>query len=307
MSVLVIGSTNIDISVRVNRFPKVGETLLGSGISYKYGGKGANQACAVGKLGGDVTFLTCVGNDAYGHEIVSSLKSNGVDVSKVKFTNDYKTGTAIINVDDNGDNNIIVVQGANLACDVEYIKANEASFAACDYVLLQMEIPFDAIEEAIRLSAKYDKKVVLNPAPASNGLSKDVYKYITYMTPNETEIGIMAGCEGNTETLSDKLKALGVKNVCVTLGSKGAVLYKEDSSVIVSHAYKVNAVDTVAAGDCFNGAFIVGLDNGMNEKEAMQFANAASAIAVTKEGAQESIPTTQEVKLFLNNLQEENN
>ena len=300
MSVLVIGSTNIDISIRVNRFPKKGETLLGSDISYKYGGKGANQACALGKLGGDVTFLTCVGEDAHGHEIIDSLKACGVDVSKVKYTNMHQTGTAIINVDDNGDNTIIVVQGANLECDVEYIKENEEAFAKCDYVLLQMEIPLNAIEEAIRLAAKYGKKVILNPAPASDALDKEVYKYITYMTPNETEIGIMAKQTGETKDLSNKLKTMGVKNVLVTLGSKGAILYKEDGSEVTSDAYKVNALDTVAAGDCFNGAFVLGLDNGLSEKEAMQFANAASGIAVTRSGAQESIPTYDEVKEFIN-------
>lgn len=295
MSVLVIGSTNMDISVSVERFPKKGETLLGNEVNYKYGGKGANQACACGKLGADVTFLTCVGNDAHGHEIVEYLGSVGVDVSKVKYSNELSTGTAIINVDANGDNTIVVIQGANLACDVEYIRSHEECFKNCEYVLLQMEIPFDAIEEAIVLAAKYGKKVILNPAPASDRLNKDVYKYITYMTPNEVEVKVMSGSNGDLEEEAEELMKLGVENVLVTLGAEGARLYTKDQTVINVAACKVNAIDTVAAGDCFNGAFVTALDRGDSEEVAMKFANRASAIAVTRKGAQESIPTIEEM------------
>ncbi|MBE6113581.1 MAG: ribokinase [Erysipelotrichaceae bacterium] len=295
MSVLVIGSTNMDISVSVERFPAKGETLLGKEVSYKYGGKGANQACACGKLGAEVTFLTCVGNDAHGHEIVGYLGSVGVDVSKVKYSDELSTGTAVINVDANGDNTIVVIQGANLACDVEYIRSHEDCFKTCDYVLLQMEIPFDAIEEAIKLAAKYDKKVILNPAPASDTLSKDVYKYITYMTPNEVEVKVMASSNGELEENAKQLQTLGVENVLVTLGSQGAKLFTKERGEIYVPACKVNAIDTVAAGDCFNGAFVTALDRGDSEEEAMKFANQASAIAVTRKGAQESIPTIEEM------------
>jgi len=299
MSVLVIGSTNIDISVDVDRFPQKGETLIGKDIAYKYGGKGANQACALGKLGADVTFLTCVGDDAHGHEIVEYLTSVGVKTDKVKYTTAYPTGTATITVDANGDNIIIVIQGANKDCDVEYIRANEECFRTCDYVLLQMEIPFDAIEEAILLAAKYKKKVILNPAPASNALNKALYKHITYMTPNEVEIKVMAGVGENLEEHVRSLLDLGIENVLVTLGSEGACLFSDVTESIHVPAYKVEAVDTVAAGDCFNGAFVAALDRGENVREAMNFANRASAVAVTRKGAQESIPTKEELETII--------
>ena len=296
MSVLVIGSTNIDISVGVDRFPKKGETLIGKDLAYKYGGKGANQACALGKLGSDVTFLTCVGNDAHGHEIIDYLSSVGVKTDRVKYTSAYPTGTATITVDANGDNIIIVIQGANKACDVDYIRANEDCFRTCNYVLLQMEIPFDAIEEAILLAAKYNKRVVLNPAPASNALNKALYKHISYMTPNEIEIKVMAGTDEGLEANARQLLALGVENVLVTLGSEGACLFSGVAESIHVPAYKVQAVDTVTAGDCFNGAFVAALDRGEDVREAMKFANRASAVAVTRKGAQESIPTKEELE-----------
>lgn len=296
MSVLIVGSTNMDISATMDRFPAKGETLLGNDISYQYGGKGANQACALGKLGADATFLTCVGDDGYGHEMVDYLKRTGVNMDRVKYSSTHRTGTAIINVDGRGDNTIVVIQGANLDCDVEYIRANEECFRRCDYVLLQMEIPFDAIEEAILMAAKYGKKVILNPAPASDRLPRELYRYITYMTPNEVEVGIMAGSEGDPERNAEKLLELGVQNVLVTLGSKGAKLYSGEKESIYVPACKVDAVDTVAAGDCFNGAFAAALDRGDSEEEAMKFANRASAIAVTRRGAQESIPTKEEME-----------
>lgn len=296
MSVLIIGSTNIDISASMERFPVKGETLLGKEIGYRYGGKGANQACALGKLGADTTFLTCVGDDSHGHEMVAYLKSVGVNMDRVKYSPSRGTGTAIINVDDRGDNTIVVIQGANLDCDVAYIRANEDCFRSCDYVLLQMEIPFDAIEEAIRLAAKYEKKVILNPAPASNRINKDLYKFITYMTPNEVEVKVMSGKDGDLEESAAELMRLGVQNVLVTLGSEGATLFPAGAKRIHVPACKVDAVDTVAAGDCFNGAFVTALDRGDSEKEAMEFANRASAIAVTRRGAQESIPTKEELE-----------
>lgn len=296
MSVLVVGSTNMDISVSVPCFPAKGETLIGSGISYRYGGKGANQACTVGKLGGDVTFLTCVGDDGHGHEIIDYLTRMGVRTDKVKYSKEYSTGTAVINVDANGDNTIVVIQGANEACDVEYIRANESCFEACDYVLLQMEIPLDAIEEAIRLAARYGKNVILNPAPANERLDRSLYRLVTYMTPNEGELRIMSGTDKGLDENAGTLMQMGIKKVLVTLGENGARLYTNQSESICVPACKVDAVDTVAAGDCFNGAFVLALDRGDGEEEAMRFANRASAVAVTRRGAQESIPTQKELE-----------
>ncbi len=297
--ILVIGSANIDITATVNHFPSVGETILGNSLQYAYGGKGANQAMACGKLGGDVIFLACVGDDVNGHKLVDNLSKHNIDISHIKFSNDRPTGTALINIDKNGDNQIIVVQGANLDCDKKYIESKEELFKDAEYILLQFEIPFDAVEKAIELAAKYNKQVILNPAPASSNLNKDLYKYITYMTPNEKESMIMADTNKNDANENARvLKNMGVKNIIVTLGSKGSMLYKDKNNIININANKVKAIDTVAAGDCYNGAFVVALSKGMNEEEAMKYASLASAIAVTRKGAQESIPNEEEMSAF---------
>ncbi len=294
--ILVIGSANIDITTTVNHFPSVGETILGNTLQYAYGGKGANQAIACGKLGGNVIFLACVGDDINGHKLIDNLNKYNVDTSNVKFSKDKPTGTAIISIDKNGDNQIIVVQGANLDCDKQYIESKESLFKEAEYILLQLEIPFDAVEKAIELAAKYNKQVILNPAPASSKLNKDLYKYITYMTPNEKESMIMAESE-DEDVLSNakKLKKTGVENIIITLGSKGSMLYKDEQNIVYISANKVKAIDTVAAGDCYNGAFVTALSKGMTEQEAMEYASLASAIAVTRKGAQESIPNEDEL------------
>ncbi len=297
--ILVIGSSNIDITATVDHFPLIGETILGSSLSYAYGGKGANQAIACGKLSGDITFLSCVGFDNNGREIVEYLSKHNVNTSHIKFSKDKPTGSAIINVDKNGDNQIIVVQGANLDCDSEYIESKEFLFREADYILLQLEIPIKAVEKAIELSAKYNKQVILNPAPANSELNKELYKHITYMTPNEKECMVMAkGCNDDSIDNARKLRKMGVKNVIVTLGSKGSMLYKDEHNIINVCANKVKAIDTVAAGDCYNGAFVTALSKGMEEKEAMEYASLASAIAVTRKGAQESIPSQEEIDAY---------
>ncbi len=297
--ILVIGSANIDITATVDHFPCVGETILGNTLSYAYGGKGANQAVACGKLGGDVTFLASLGNDNYGIEIVEYLNKHNIDTSHIKFSKDRPTGTALINIDSNGDNQIIVIQGANLDCDKEYIESKEFLFKEAEYILLQLEIPLDAVEKAIELAAKYDKQVILNPAPANVNINKNLYKHITYMTPNEKESMLMSESENeNALDNAKKLKEMGIKNVIVTLGSRGSMLYKDENNIINIKANKVKAIDTVAAGDCYNGAFVTALSKGMSEEEAMKYASLASAIAVTRKGAQESIPNEEELSAF---------
>lgn len=301
MSVLVIGSTNIDITVQTEKLPLKGETVLGDSISFRFGGKGANQACACGKLGAKVTFLTAVGKDKYGKDIIEYLSTCNVDTSRVKYSDNNPTGTAVINVADDSSNSIVVVQGANLDCDCDYILQNEDCFKNCNYVLLQMEIPLAAIELSIKLAARYGKKVVLNPAPANPNIDKTLYKFITYITPNETEAEIMAYGIKKDDDLSkaaNKLLEDGVNNVVITLGSNGAKLYTNNRTTISVPAYNVKAIDTVAAGDCFNGAFVTALEQGKDEESSLKFSNMASAIAVTRHGAQESIPTLDEINFF---------
>jgi ribokinase len=293
-SVLVIGSSNVDLSATVTNLPKKGETLMGKSFSTSFGGKGANQAVACGKLGADVTFLSCVGNDDYGKNIIKYLSSVNVKTDLIKVSDNLPTGTALITIDDNGQNTIVVISGANAECDVEYLKANEEEFKKCEYVLLQMEIPLDAIEYAIECAHKYNKKIILNPAPADPNISVEALKKVDYLTPNETEVEIMAKTKGFKESC-DALLELGINNLIVTLGDKGAAIINKETNEIVE-GFKVEAIDTVGAGDCFNGAFVTALSKGKNEAEAIKFANKASSIAVTRKGAQEAIPTIEEME-----------
>ncbi|NLP22156.1 MAG: ribokinase [Erysipelotrichaceae bacterium] len=293
-SVLVIGSSNVDLSATVTNLPKKGETLMGKSFSTSFGGKGANQAVACGKLGADVTFLSCVGNDDYGKNIIKYLSSVNVKTDLIKVSDNCPTGTALITIDDDGQNTIVVISGANAECDVEYLKANEEEFKKCEYVLLQMEIPLDAIEYAIECAHKYNKKIILNPAPADPNISVEALKKVDYLTPNETEVEIMAKTKGFKESC-DALLELGINNLIVTLGDKGAAIINKETNEIVE-GFKVEAIDTVGAGDCFNGAFVTALSKGKNEAEAIKFANKASSIAVTRKGAQEAIPTIEEME-----------
>ena len=296
--ILIVGSLNMDIVIRVKDIPKVGETLMGDTPQYIPGGKGANQACAAGRLGGRVAMLGAVGRDAMGRELIENLKSAGVDTSYIKEVEDISTGTAMIYVNDEGNNCIVVVQGANAKCDVEYINKNEELFCNCDIIVLQMEIPYDAIFRAINLAKRHGKFVILNPAPAPNGIPGEVIKQIDYFTPNETELSRISNMDvDNMESLKDaanSMLAKGAKAILVTIGENGALLVKGDACTNIP-GVKVTPVDTTAAGDTFNGAFAVALSEGKDETEAIKFANYAAAISVTKKGAQTSIPTRNDV------------
>lgn len=297
--ILVIGSLNMDMITEMRELPVKGETILGDKLSYVPGGKGANQACAVGSLGNNVTMLGCVGNDEFGKIQKNILSEKGVEISRLKESGDENTGIAIIYVDVKGDNSIVVIQGANKECDVAYLKENDESFKKCDFVLLQMEIPHDAIYYAINRAKELGKTVILNPAPAPEGIPEEILKKIDYITPNETELYRLAGGEGENindiEMAAQRLLDKGVKNVIVTLGKRGALLVNEEKKQLYP-AEVVEAVDTTAAGDCFNGAFVVGLAEG-KEEEAISFANLASSITVTRKGALNSIPTRDEVNI----------
>jgi ribokinase len=296
--ILIIGSLNMDMVVRMKDMPLVGETVLGNDLNYIPGGKGANQACASGKLGGEVTMLGCVGDDNFGSILIDNLTNHGVDTTYIKRSKEQPTGTAVIYVNNEGNNSIVVIQGANKCCDIEYLKKNDFLFEKCDYVMLQMEIPYDAVFYAIKRAKELGKTVILNPAPAPDKLPDDIWDKIDYLTPNETELMKLSGCQGISidavNKSTDILMKRGVKNVLVTLGERGAMLATIDEKTLFP-ARKVTPVDTTAAGDCFNGAFTVGLAESMSESEAIAFANLASSIAVTRKGAQSSLPNRTEI------------
>lgn len=296
--ILVVGSLNMDMSISLDIIPTVGETVLGKGMSYRNGGKGANQACAAGRLGGNVRMLGCLGRDEFGDKQIQSLEQAGVDTSCLKRSEKQPTGTAVIYVNSRGDNNIVVVPGANEECNPAYLETQNALFRWCSLVILQMEIPYEAVLYAARKAKEEGKTVILNPAPAPNELPEELCHLIDYLTPNETELMKLSGvtdCDINSMKRGARLLLdKGVGCIIVTLGDKGALLVRKGEEYLYP-ARKVETVDTTAAGDCFNGAFAVALSEGKTEREALEFANMASSVAVTRKGAQESLPTREEL------------
>lgn len=296
--ILIVGSLNMDIVLEMKCMPKKGETILGESLTYSPGGKGANQAFAAGMLGGNAMMLGCVGRDSMGDQLRENMQKSGTDISGIAQVENKPTGVAAIYVDENGDNSIVVISGANSICDAAYLKQNDDLFKQSDYVLFQMEIPAEAVYYGIRRAKELGKTVILNPAPAPDGLPADILQKIDYLTPNETETLKLSGLTEMSEesllTGAEELLKKGVKNVIVTMGDKGALLVNDEGKNLYP-TRKVKAVDTTAAGDCFNAAFAVGLSEGMSHEEAIRFANTASSISVTRKGAQGSIPSRKEV------------
>lgn len=298
--ILIIGSLNMDMVIEMKAMPKVGETVLGDTLTYVPGGKGANQTYAAGKIGGNVAMLGCVGCDSIGETLIQNLAASGADASAIRRVEGEPTGTAVIYVNEDGDNSIVVVSGANAACDIAYLKEYDHLITEADYVVLQMEIPYETVFYAIRRASELGKTVILNPAPAPlpEQIPEDIWGKIDYFTPNETELLKLTGQDilsmENVKKGAEGLIQQGVKHVLVTLGDKG-VFFHDSMNTEVFPARKVEAVDTTAAGDCFSGAFVTGLAEGKNVAEAVAMANLASSLAVTRKGAQSSIPTRQEL------------
>lgn len=296
----------MDMVIEMKHMPLVGETVLGSSLTYVPGGKGANQAYAAGKFGGTAFMLGCVGEDSFGDVLINNIKMGGVDCSNILKAEHKATGIAVIYVNEEGDNSIVVTSGANEACDKEYLKEHEVLFKECDYVMFQMEIPKEAVYYGIKIAKELGKTVILNPAPAPDFIPDDVLDKIDYLTPNETELLKLANKTDNAQQSIENIEAAasillekGVKNLLVTLGEKGAYFFNKTEKYLCP-ARKVEAIDTTAAGDCFNAAFVTALSKGKKEKEAIIFANMASSLAVMKKGAQSSIPELAEIEQLLN-------
>lgn len=296
--ILNIGSLNMDMVIGMQYMPLEGETVLGDSLTYIPGGKGANQACAAAKLGGDVVMLGCVGADSMGEALLGSLRECGADISHIRIVKEAPTGTAVIYVNARGDNSIVVVGGANHFCSAAYLQEHDFLFREAEYIMLQMEIPYDAVFYAIRRAAELKKTVILNPAPAPDGLPEEIWEKIDYITPNETELLKLSGQKEMSEEAvhkgAERLLDRGVRHVLVTLGDKG-VFYKDRQEEWFCPTRTVRAVDTTAAGDCFNGAFVTAIAEGHSVRQAAEFANTAASIAVTRKGAQKSIPLRSEV------------
>ena len=296
--ILVIGSLNIDMVMRVDHMPTAGETILCDGMKLVAGGKGANQACAAGRLGTDVTMLGAIGNDSHGEMQRDSLQRSGVDVSGLITKESVSTGTAFITVNKEGNNSIVVVQGANAQFTPEDIEAHRDLLEECEIVILQLEIPLDTVLYAVKLARTLGKTVILDPAPVPEHFPKELYQYVDIIKPNESELSRLTGiadAQNHLEEAVQIVKDHGVRNVLVTLGGDGVYLDTENEPPVHIPAKKVEVVDTTAAGDSFTAALAAMLLEGKTLKEAAEFANQVSAIVVTREGAQDSIPTLQEV------------
>ncbi|WP_274361317.1 ribokinase [Paenibacillus thermotolerans] len=301
MSILVIGSFMMDLVVRTDRAPAAGETLIGESFGRFPGGKGANQAVAAARLGGEVTMAGKVGNDLFGDEFFAVLAENGVGTKHILRDDAASTGVGSIVVEKSGQNRIIVVPGANLNFTQEETDELEDVIRQADLLMMQLEMDMSVVERAAAIAAKHRVPVILNPAPAA-ALSDQLLGNVTYLTPNETELALLSGMK--VESIDDaKLAALslldrGVHNVVVTLAEKGALLCTPNGFQHVE-GFPVEPVDTVAAGDSFNGALAVQLVNGVTLAEAVRFANAVGALTVTKQGAIPSLPRLEEVNSFM--------
>lgn len=298
--ILVIGSSNTDMTVKVKRLPLPGETVLGTSFTMGAGGKGANQAVAVKRLGGEVQFICKVGNDIFGDNSVRHYAGEGLDTDKILRSN-LPSGVALIPVDDQAENSIVVASGANMDFSPADIAACRAEIEACDILLMQLEIPVPAVLEAARIAHAAGKYVILNPAPAAD-LPEELFGLLSLFIPNETELSRFSGRdvrdEASAEQAARALQAKGVKDLIVTLGSKGSLVVPQGAPAVRVEAVRVEAVDTTGAGDTFCGALCVALSEGKTLAEAARFAACAAALQVIRLGAQESIPTRAEMDRF---------
>lgn len=292
--IAVVGSNNVDLVVVVDHFTKPGETQKCLEFERFAGGKGANQAVACKKLGAEVTFLTCIGNDGNGQFSFEKLSKIGIEKFAIKT--DLPNGFALIEITKNGENRIIIYPGSNGLLTKDLVHKNEQELLKAEMVLLQNEIPFEATLETAKLFKKHGKLVIFDPAPAQN-IDQEIFKYVDIITPNESEIFALTKIE-QVDIAMDKLLKAGCKNVLLKMGEKGS-FFKGELGQIRTKAFKVKPVDTTAAGDIFNAGFGAEFERTKDLQKALAFASAAAAISVTRKGAQSSIPTQDEVTEFL--------
>lgn len=293
MKLAVVGSINVDMTVTAERIPLKGETLMGDSISYIPGGKGANQAVAMAKLGAEVEMFGCVGDDSHGQKIIDNLKNVGVKTDHIQVLSDVPTGIAMITVGDN-DNTIIVIPGANGKVDKAYVDGIKDTLATYDMVVLQHEIPLETVHYIVEICAERKVPVVLNPAPAAE-VPMDIIEKVTYVTPNEHEAVLIFGNEMSTEEMLKKYP----EKLVITQGSRGVSTCLKSGEVLTIPARPAKVVDTTGAGDTLNGAFSVQISKGADMKTALTYANTAASLSTEKFGAQSGMPTEEEVEKAL--------
>ncbi|MCG9649163.1 ribokinase [Vibrio brasiliensis] len=298
---VVLGSVNADHVLQVPFFPRPGETLHGRNYQVIPGGKGANQAVAAARLNADTGFIACVGDDAFGINIRENFKMDNINIAGVKMEPNCPTGIAMIQVSDSGENSICISAEANARLTAEAIEPDLERIRAAKYLLMQLETPMSGIEKASRVAKEARTNVILNPAPARE-LSDELLACVDVITPNETEAEVLTGItvidDDSAQEAANVLHRKGIEIVMITLGARGVWLSENGRGELIT-GFKVDATDTTAAGDTFNGALVTGLLEDLPLKSAIKFAHAAAAISVTRFGAQTSIPTRAEVDTFL--------
>ncbi len=298
---IVLGSVNVDHILNVPKFPKPGETLSGSNYKISFGGKGANQAVAAGRLGANIQFIAAVGNDELGNKIKQQLNNDNINTCSVACIDGQNTGVALILVNAQGENQIAIHAGANAQVTTEYLLKYKEDIISADAILMQLETPLPTIEQAAKLAKQHQTQVILNPAPAQT-LSDDLLKHIDIITPNETEAEYLTGIKVLTEQDAEQAAMIlhnkGIETVIITLGSKGAWVSSVQQGTIIA-GFKVKAIDTIGAGDTFNGMLVTALLEGKTLEQAVIYAHAAGALSVTKPGAQTAVPFRNEVEEFL--------
>jgi ribokinase len=297
--IVVIGSANTDLVVKAARLPAPGETVLGGEYHLSLGGKGANQAVAAARLGARVTLVARLGRDAFGRQAFAAYQAEGIDLGNLVWDESAPSGIALIMVDQAGENMICVAPGANARLSPGDVLAAEPAIRGADCVLLQLEIPLETVQTAVDLAVSHHVRVILNPAPAAP-LPRQLLEQVDVLTPNQREAAALAGGDAPLDAgeLIGRLKdRYRLKNLVMTLGKEGAMLYAEKPELIPP--YPVTPLDTVGAGDAFNGALGVALARGDPLPQAVQFANAAAALSTTRLGAQAGMPTAKAVKAFM--------
>ncbi|MFE8101112.1 ribokinase [Brenneria goodwinii] len=298
---VVLGSINADHILNLEQFPRPGETVIGKQYRVAFGGKGANQAVAAGRSGADIAFIACVGDDDIGARIRQQLSEDRIDVSAVEAVPGQTTGVALIFVNGEAENMIAINAGANAAVTPDYLRRHQQLIIDASALLVQLESPLETVAAAAKVAHEHHTAVILNPAPACE-LPDDLLSLVDIITPNETEAqrltGIAVRTEEDAARASRVLHDKGIATVLITLGSRGVWLSEEGNGQRIP-GYPVQAVDTIAAGDTFNGALVTALLENQPMSAAVKFAHAAAAIAVTRPGAQPSVPWREEIDAFL--------
>ncbi|WP_423140417.1 ribokinase [Proteus terrae] len=299
---VILGSVNADHILNVAHFPLPGQTISGNQFQMVFGGKGANQAVAAGRCGANISFLACLGNDDIGKKAKAQLMTDNIDTKSIELIDDVATGVALIFVNQQGENVIGIHAGANGRLDTSYVQRHGNIIKEADALLMQLESPLDSVLKAAEIAKQENVQVILNPAPAQ-ALPDELLSLVDIITPNETETEYLTGIkvidDESAQQAADVLHHKGIKTVLITLGSRGVWVSEKNNKGCIVPAFKVKAVDTIAAGDTFNGALITALLEGQSMMLAIKFAHAAAAIAVTRAGAQPSVPWRHEVDTFL--------